>query len=96
MQMMSVKEYAEKMASSTSYIRQMCAEGILPSVKIGKSYKIDVARADAYFRQQIDDRLADAKRKQEVKRINESRKIHRQSGSSFKDRIKAMQERMAV
>ena len=62
MVMMSVKEYAEKMASSVSYIRQMCAEGILPSVKIGKSYKIDVDRADEYFRKQIDERKAKPKK----------------------------------
>lgn len=58
MRMMSVKEYAVKMASSVSLIRRMCAEGILPSVKIGKSYKIDVERADEYFREQIDARMA--------------------------------------
>lgn len=58
MRMMTVKEYAIKMASSISLVRRMCAEGILPSVKIGKSYKIDVDRADEYFREQIDARMA--------------------------------------
>lgn len=62
MRMVTVKQYAEKMASSVSYIRQMCAEGILPSVKIGKSYKIDVDRADEYFRKQIDERMAKPKK----------------------------------
>lgn len=67
MQMMSVKQYASKMASSESQIRQMCADGIIPSVKIGKGYKIDVDRADEYFAREINKRMAEAKRKDERK-----------------------------
>lgn len=40
MKMVTVKQYALKMASSESQIRQMCADGIIPSVKIGKGYKV--------------------------------------------------------
>ena len=47
MVMMTVNEYAKRMASSASQIRQMCADGIIPSVKIGKGYKIDVERAES-------------------------------------------------
>lgn len=90
MQMMSVKQYAEKMASSASQIRQMCANGILPSVKIGKSYKIDVARADEFFRQQIDARLAEGKRKQELRCFAE----RKPSKSNFLEQLEAMKQRM--
>ena len=85
MVMMTVKDYAQRMASSVSYIRQMCADGIIPSVKIGKSYKIDVERADEYFRQRIDERLA--KPKKQVVRVPKLTK-----GSDFVAKLKEMQK----
>lgn len=48
--MLSVKDYAAKMSCAESTIRRMCQQGILPSIKIGTGWKIDVERADEYFR----------------------------------------------
>ena len=80
MRMMTVKAYAEKMASSASQIRQMCADGILPAVKVGKGYKIDVERADLYFARKIDERLSEARKKDDRKIIRANK---RKSESTF-------------
>ena len=83
MVMMTVKDYAQRMASSVSYIRQMCADGILPSVKIGKAYKIDVEKADEYFRKRIDERMAKPKKK--VVRVQKATK-----NTDFVNKLKEM------
>lgn len=83
MVMMTVKDYAQRMASSVSYIRQMCAEGILPSIKIGKAYKIDVEKADEYFRKRIDERMAKPKKK--VVRVQKATK-----NTDFVNKLKEM------
>ena len=80
---MTVKDYAQRMASSVSYIRQMCAEGILPSIKIGKAYKIDVEKADEYFRKRIDERMAKPKKK--VVRVQKATK-----NTDFVNKLKEM------
>ena len=84
MVMMTVKEYADKMASSASYIRQMCAEGIIPSVKIGKAYKIDVEKADEYFRKRIEERMTEKPKKQVVKVAKPTK------GADFVKKLKEM------
>ena len=83
MVMMTVKDYAQRMASSVSYIRQMCADGILPSVKIGKAYKIDVEKADEYFRKRINERMAKPKKK--VVRVQKATK-----NTDFVNKLKEM------
>lgn len=85
MLMATVKEYAAKMASSESQIRAMCAKGIIPSVKIGKGYKIDVEKADEYFRERIDERLTQAQRQEEVRMVKQHSK--RRTGESYIDKI---------
>lgn len=50
MELMTVRDYAAHVRSSESTIRNMCRQGILPSVKIGVGWRIDVERADDYFR----------------------------------------------
>ena len=87
MVMMTVKEYAEKMASSVSYIRQMCAEGVIPSVKIGKAYKIDVELADEYFRKRIEERMTTEKPKKQVVKVVKPTK-----GADFVKKLKEMRE----
>ena len=88
MQMMGVKEYAEKMSASASQIRQMCADGIIPSVKIGKGYKIDVERADEYFRKQIEERLT-AKPAKKVVRVTKPTKA-----SDFVNKLKQIRSEL--
>lgn len=51
--MMTVKDYAARMAASPSTIRALCSQGILPCVKIGRGYKIYEQEADNYFRSQM-------------------------------------------
>lgn len=84
MKMVTVKQYALKMASSESQIRQMCADGIIPSVKIGKGYKIDEERADNYFAREIDKRLNEQRKKDDKKIIRANKK---KSPSTFISRI---------
>ena len=84
MRMVTVKQYAAKMASSESQIRQMCADGIIPSVKIGKGYKIDEERADLYFAMEIDKRLNEQRKKDDRKIIRANKK---KSSSTFITRI---------
>lgn len=75
MQLMTVKAYAAKMASSESTIRRLCKQHILPSVKIGVGWKIDVEAADEYFRMQISSRPAPA------------RQIKKSTGESFLEMV---------
>ena len=88
MVMMTVNEYAKRMASSESQIRQMCADGIIPSVKIGKGYKIDVERADEYFRKQIEERLI-AKPAKKVVRVTKTTK-----SSDFVNKLKQIRSEL--
>lgn len=62
--MVTVKQYAEKLGVAVSTIRQMCANAVLPSVKIGNSYRIFEEEADAYFRQQWLDKKAERERRE--------------------------------
>lgn len=66
--MVTVKQYAAKLGVAVSTIRQMCADAVLPSVKIGNSYRIYEDEADAYFRQQWLDKKA-AKERREQRRV---------------------------
>lgn len=75
MQLMTVKAYAAKMASSESTIRRLCKQRILPSVKIGVGWKIDVDAADEYFRRQISFRPAPV------------RQIKKSTGESFLEMV---------
>lgn len=95
MEMMGVKDYAKKMASSESQIRQMCADGILPSIKIGKAYKIDVARADEYFTRCIDERMAEGARKQKMRSFSKSHKMKNKKDFDFQAELGKLRERMA-
>lgn len=63
--MVTVKQYAEKLGVAVSTIRQMCANAVLPSVKIGNSYRIFEEEADAYFRQQWLDKKAERERREQ-------------------------------
>lgn len=65
--MVTVKQYAEKLGVAVSTIRQMCANAVLPSVKIGNSYRIFEEEADAYFRQQWLDKKAERERREQRK-----------------------------
>lgn len=56
---MTVREYAARVASSEKKIRDLCKTGVLPSLKIGVGYKIDIRRADEYFARQVDRRQAE-------------------------------------
>ena len=67
--MVTVKQYAEKLGVAVSTIRQMCADAILPSVKVGKSYRIFEDEADAYFRQQWLDKKAAKERREQRRTI---------------------------
>ena len=89
MQMMGVKEYAEKMSASASQIRQMCADGILPSVKIGKGYKIDVERADEYFNKAIESRLTATKPAKKAVRVTKTAKA-----SDFVNKLKQIRSEL--
>lgn len=80
MQLMTVKAYAAKMASSESTIRRLCKQHILPSVKIGVGWKIDVEAADEYFRRQISRRPAPA------------RKVKKSTGESFLKMVDRMKK----
>ena len=93
MQMMGVKEYANKMSASASQIRQMCADGILPSVKIGKGYKIDVERADLYFARKIDERLSEARKRDDRKIIRNNK---RKSESTFLASLDALKKKIGT
>jgi excisionase family DNA binding protein len=93
MVMMTVNEYAKRMASSASQIRQMCADGILPSVKIGKGYKIDVERADLYFARKIDERLNEARRRDDRKIIRTNK---RKSESTFLASLDALKKKIGT
>lgn len=60
LKLMSVKDYAKKMACAESTIRKMCAPGgILFAVsdKIGVGYKIDAEAADEIFRERMAKKL---------------------------------------
>lgn len=63
--MVTVKQYAAKLGVAVSTIRQMCADAVLPSVKIGNSYRIFEEEADAYFRQQWLDKKAERERREQ-------------------------------
>ncbi len=56
--MMTVKEYAAKVGVPVSTIRQMCADAILPSVKVGVGYRIFEEKADAFFERCWEERKA--------------------------------------
>lgn len=56
MRLLTVKQYATHINAAESTIRQMCADGKLPAVKIGRGYRIDMYQADDYFKTQIENR----------------------------------------
>lgn len=83
--MVTVKQYADKMGIAVSTIRQMCANATLPSVKVGKSYRIFENEADAYFRQQWLDRKTAAD--EQKRRRTAIKSATRVSGSSYLERL---------
>ncbi|MGM9583197.1 MAG: hypothetical protein ACI3WU_05735 [Phascolarctobacterium sp.] len=53
---MSIKEYAQRAGCGYECIRLLCCSGVIPSMKIGRKWSIDVAAADAYFKEQMQQR----------------------------------------
>lgn len=54
---MSIKEYARRAGCGHEYLRRLCQAGVIPSLKIGRSWTIDVMGADAHFREQMVERV---------------------------------------
>lgn len=54
---MSIKEYARRAGCGYEHLRRLCQAGVIPSLKIGRSWTIDVMGADAHFREQMQERL---------------------------------------
>lgn len=54
---MSIKEYARRAGCGHEYLRRLCQAGVIPSLKIGRSWTIDVMGADAHFREQMQERV---------------------------------------
>ena len=89
-EVMSVKAYAEKIGGKVSTIRKMCADCVLPSVKIGVPWFVFVDEADEYYRQQWLNRKAAA---DEQKRRRTLRKPQaRVNGSTFLQRLAEMKQ----
>ena len=89
-QVMSVKAYAEKIGGKVSTIRKMCADCVLPSVKIGVPWFVFVDEADEYYRQQWLNRKAAA---DEQKRRRTLRKPQaRVKGSTFAEMLAKMKQ----
>lgn len=53
---MSIKEYARRAGCGYESIRRLCQAGVIPSMKIGRAWSIDVAAADAHFKEQMQNR----------------------------------------
>ena len=49
MRFAKVKAYAEKCGLPASTVRSLCQQGRLPAMRVGRTYYIDVAAADAAF-----------------------------------------------
>lgn len=88
--MLTVKEYAACVNLPVSTVRQLCAEAKLPSVKVGKAYRILKEDADEYFRQLWLER----KQKEEEGRrfIQSIPKKQASDADSFLNKIKAMRQ----
>lgn len=53
---MSIKEYAKRAGCGYESIRRLCQAGVIPSMKIGRAWSIDVTAADAHFKEQMQNR----------------------------------------
>lgn len=94
--MMTVKEYAAKIGVPVSTIRQMCADAVLPSVKVGVGYRIFEDKADAYFEQQWEERRAHKENAgrltARLSPVKRQQPACRTSGNDFIAKLKAMQD----
>ena len=88
--MVTVKQYAAKLGVAVSTIRQMCADAVLPSVKIGNSYRIYEEEADAYFRQQWLDKKAAKERREQRRTV--VKRTARGNGSNYLERLAELQK----
>lgn len=61
MELMSVKAYAESRNLAVSTVRSLCKANVLPSVKIGVGWRIDVLGADEVFRAKMSARTTPIK-----------------------------------
>lgn len=92
--MVTVKQYAEKMNLAVSTIRQMCANAVLPSVKVGKSYRIYEDEADAYFRQQWLDKKAEKERREQRRTV--VKRTLKGNGSNYLERLAELQREVSI
>ena len=87
---MEIDGRAEKIGGKVSTIRKMCADCVLPSVKIGVPWFVFVDEADEYYRQQWLNRKAAA---DEQKRRRMLRKPQaRVKGSTFAEMLAKMKQ----
>ena len=92
--MVTVKQYAEKLGVAVSTIRQMCADAVLPSVKIGNSYRIYEEEADAYFRQQWLDKKAAKERREQRRTVVE--RAPKGNGGDFLARLAELRKEVTA
>ncbi len=92
--MVTVKQYAAKLGVAVSTIRQMCADAVLPSVKIGKSYRIFEEEADAYFRQQWLDKKAERERREQRRTV--VKHAANSNGSNFLERLAELKKEVSI
>ncbi|MEE0154628.1 MAG: helix-turn-helix domain-containing protein [Agathobaculum butyriciproducens] len=52
-EIMTVKEVADFLRTTTQQVRRMIAIGELPAVKVGREWRIPLAALKAYFRENI-------------------------------------------
>lgn len=68
MKFTGIKEYAALRGLSYSTVYDMCRDGTLPVVKIGRRHKIEMEGADRYFEEQI---AAGQERQKKLKSVAE-------------------------
>lgn len=97
MPMMTVKEYAAKIGAPVSTIRQMCADAVLPSVKVGVGYRIFEDKADVFFEKCWEARREkkESCQRREVFRKNTKRKSVG-SSDDFIAKLKAMRDGLSA
>ncbi len=88
-EVMSVKAYAEKIGGKVSTIRKMCADCVLPSVKIGVPWFVFVDEADEYYRQQWVNRKAAADEQKRRRTVVE--RTPKGNGGDYLERLAELQ-----
>lgn len=53
MKFVGIKEYANARGLTYTTVYDLCRDGTLPSVRIGRRHKIEIEGADRYFNEQI-------------------------------------------